>query len=353
MKLLKILSFFLIFLIAGCAPLQKADLDQAQGLSLGGDDAEIVMRIGQSKASGHPVSKGIDRFAELVNEKSEGEIYIKTFHDAELGSDREVIESAQQGTLDLAASSTPNMVSFTELFQVWDLPYLFENKDEVYQAVDGKPGQQAKQELRENGFEVIFFPDYGFRQFVNNQKEVRVPGDMNGMRVRTTNSSIEMDDFRAWGANPTPIAWGETFTALQQGTIEAEGNSYSLLWDSNHQEVLDYATEINYNYSSDIVVMNKERFDNLSSEHQDVIMEAGQEAKTWQRNLANEREEEAKEKFKEFGIDIYEPTESEMDEWRKQSEEVWVKNVDQGNLDEEYLNSILDELGKTRKEIFE
>lgn len=299
--------------------------------AIAGQSEEITLRLGQSKAGSHPVSIGINKFAELVEEKSNGKITVDTFHDSLLGSDREVIESAQRGSLELASSSTPNMTSFTNYFTAWDLPYIFENKEEVYKAVDGKPGEIIRKEMEKSGFKVIFFPDYGFRQVVNNVRPVKLPKDMAGLKIRTTNSRIEQADFSEFGASPTPVAWSEVFTALQQGTVEGEGNSYSLLWDSKHQEVLNYATEVNYNYSSDIVVMNKDKFDALSKEYQDIIMEAGLEATEWQRDLANEREDEAKQQFIDYGIEIYEPTEEEMKIWKQTAEPVWGSVCERGS----------------------
>ncbi len=326
----------------------------AMNQSAGSTDADVItFRVAQSKSANHPVSKGIDKFAELVEEKSNGQIQIQTYHDALIGNDREVIESAQKGGIAFASSSTPNMTSFTNYFTAWDLPYIFENKDEVYQAIDGEPGDVIRNEMKKSGFQVIFFPDYGFRQIVNNVKPIQEPSDLKGMKVRTTNSKIEQADFDALGATPTPVSWSEVFTALQQGTVEGEGNSYSLLWDSKHQEVLRYATEVNYNYSSDIVVMNKEKFDELTQANQQLIMEAGDEAMIWQRKLANEREEEAKQQFIDYGIEIFEPNEEEMRKWKQAVKPVWDRFVKPGVADPAYVDLILETLGKTKQEIFE
>ncbi|MFC4023999.1 TRAP transporter substrate-binding protein [Oceanobacillus longus] len=313
----------------------------------------IHLRLGQVKAASHAVSLGIDKFAELVEEKSDGEIMIETFHDGLIGNDREVIESAQMGSIAMASSSTPNMTSFTNYFTAWDLPYIFETKEEVYTAIDGKPGEIVRDQMENNGFKVIFFPDYGYRQIVNNVRPVKVPEDMAGLKIRTTNSKIEQADFVEYGANPTPVAWSEVFTALQQGTVEGEGNSYSLLWDSKHQEVLDYATEVNYNYSSDIVVMNLEKYDALSEEHQQIIMEAGAEATERQREIANKNDDIAKQEFIDYGIEVYEPTEEEMKQWKQASEPVWDQFVVEGIAEPEYVEIILETLGKTREDIFE
>lgn len=316
------------------------------------DTNVIELRVAQSKSNIHPVSQGIDKFAELVEEKSDGKILIDTYHDGLLGDDREVIESAQKGSIALASSSTPNMSGFTNYFMAWDLPYIFEDKDEVYKAIDNEPGEIVNKEMEKSGFKVIFYPDYGFRQIVNNKREVRTPEDVAGMKIRTTNSKIEQADFEAYRSNPTPVAWSEVFTALQQGTVDGEGNSYALLWDSKHQEVLKYATEVNYNYSSDIVVMNKDLFDEMSEEQQDIIMEAGEEAMHWQRDVANEREDEAKQQFIDYGIEVYEPTEDEMLEWKQATEPVWDKFVTENEVDPQYVDLVLETLGKDRDDIF-
>ncbi|WP_318614616.1 TRAP transporter substrate-binding protein [Sporosarcina sp. YIM B06819] len=312
----------------------------------------ITLRVAQSKSANHPVSQGIDKFAELVKEKSNGKIMIDTFHDGLIGDDREVIESAQRGSIEIASSSTPNMAGFTKYFTAWDLPYIFENKDEVYIALDGEPGDIIRQEMKKSGFIVIFFPDYGFRQIVNNIKPIEKPEDLKGMKIRTTNSKIEQADFNSYGANPTPMAWSEVFTGLQQGTVDGEGNSYSLLWDTKHQEVLKYATEVNYNYSSDVVVMNKAKFEALSAENQALILEAGEEAMQWQRVRANEREDEARQQFKDYGIEIFEPTPEELQVWKQAVEPVWDQFVREGQAEPNYVDLILETLGKTREDIF-
>jgi tripartite ATP-independent transporter DctP family solute receptor len=206
-----------MLLLVGFLLMGHATLTQ----SAGSTTAEtITFRAAQSKASNHPVSQGIDKFAELVEKKSDGKILIKTYHDGLIGDDREVIESAQRGSIAFASSSTPNMTSFTNYFTAWDLPYIFEDKKEVYTAIDGKPGDIIRNEMEKSGFKVIFFPDYGFRQVVNNTRPIEQPSDLEGLKIRTTNSRIEQSDFDAFGASPTPVAWSEVFTALQQGTVD-------------------------------------------------------------------------------------------------------------------------------------
>jgi tripartite ATP-independent transporter DctP family solute receptor len=333
-------------LLSGCGSQKAGNAKQDN------NDKVIKMRLTQSKSDAHPVSLGYVKFAELVKEKTKGKIIVDVFNNGVLGGDREGIEACQKGTMEFAGSSTPNMASFTNIFIAWDLPYIFESKAEVYKAVDGEPGKLAAKEMEKSGFKVIMFPDYGFRQVVNNDREVKIPGDLNGLKMRTTNSPVEIADFKAWGANPTPIAWPEVYTALQQKTVQGEGNSYSLLWDTKHQEALKYAVEVNYNYSSDILVMNKKIFDELSPDLQKALMDAGKDAVAWQREKANAREGECKENFKKFGIKVYEPTPAEMKQWKQAVKSVWDTYVVKGKADPEYVDLILKTIGKTKDGIF-
>ncbi|AFM02234.1 tripartite ATP-independent periplasmic transporter solute receptor, DctP family [Desulfitobacterium dehalogenans ATCC 51507] len=334
--------------LVGCGA--KASSDNAGS---GNEQKAMKMRLTQTKSDNHPVSQGYVKFAELVKEKTNGQIVVDVFNNGVLGNDREGVEAAQQGTIEFGGSSTPNMSSFTNIFTAWDLPYIFQTKEDVYKAVDGEPGQLASLELEKSGFKVVMYPDYGFRQFVNNEREVKLPGDMKSLKVRTTNSPVEQADYKAWGANPTPIGWTEVYTALQQKTVDGEGNSYGLLWETKHQEVLKFASEINYNYSSDILVMNKKIFDGLSPELQKAILDAGKEAVQWQRELANVKEEEAKENFKNFGIKIYEPTSDEMKQWKESVKPVWDEFVVKGKADPEYVDLVLKTIGKTKEDIFQ
>ena len=349
--ILMLMFMFVLTSLVGCGGNgDEPEKNASSGEATEGETYE--WRLAQSKANQHPVSQGCNKFAEIVEEKSNGRIKIDVFNDAVLGNDREVIEGAQTGTLEFASSSTPNMSSFTNLFIAWDLPYIFENKEEVYKAIDGAPGEFVSKAMEESGFKVIFYPDYGFRQIVNNEKEIKVPADIKGLKIRTTNSPVEIEDYMAFGANPTPIAWSEVYTALQQGTVQGEGNSYSLLWDTKHQEVLDYVIENNYNYSSDCVVMNLKIFESLSPEDQELLMEAGREAVQWQRDLANEREAEAKQQFIDFGVKVYEPTPEEYVMWKQATKPVWDKFVVEGEADPDYVDLILETLGKTREDVF-
>lgn len=267
----------------------------------------ITLRIGHPMAPGNNVTVGLEKFKELVEAKSNKQIRIQIFGSAQLGSDRVTTEAAQAGTLDMSSCSTPNMASFSKAYMALDLPYITSPlyQQNLYKALDeGELGQELEKISNDIGLTTVMFSQFGYRNFVSTKQPLKTVSDLTGLKVRTTDSPVEVEVAKALGMNPAPVAWGEVYTALQQGTVDAEGNTFSLLNDAKHTEVLKYAMDSNHNYSMHILLMNKKKFDSLSPEHQAIIREAAKEAVTWQREVSEELEKKAWDAFKEKGIEI-------------------------------------------------
>lgn len=267
----------------------------------------VTLRIGHPMAPGNNVTLGIEKFKELVEAKSDKQIRIQVFGSAQLGSDRVTTEAAQAGALDMSSCSSPNMASFSKAYMALDLPYITSPKhqENLYKALDeGELGKELEKVSNEIGLTTIMFSQYGYRNFVSTKKPLKTVADLSGLKVRTTDSPVEVEVAKALGMNPAPVAWGEVYTALQQGTVDAEGNTFSLLNDAKHTEVLKYAMDSNHNYSMHILLMNKKKFDSLTPEHQAIIREAAREALVWQRGITDELEKKAWDAFKEKGIEV-------------------------------------------------
>lgn len=267
----------------------------------------VTLRIGHPMAPGNNVTLGLEKFKELVEAKSNKQIRIQIFGSAQLGSDRVTTEAAQAGTLDMSSCSTPNMASFSKAYMALDLPYITSplHQQKLYQALDeGELGQELEKISNDIGLTTVMFSQFGYRNFVSTKQPLKTVSDLTGLKVRTTDSPVEVEVAKALGMNPAPVAWGEVYTALQQGTVDAEGNTFSLLNDAKHTEVLKYAMDSNHNYSMHILLMNKKKFDSLSPEHQAIIREAAKEAVAWQRGISEELEKKAWDAFKEKGIEI-------------------------------------------------
>ncbi|WP_165078814.1 MULTISPECIES: TRAP transporter substrate-binding protein [unclassified Desulfovibrio] len=270
-------------------------------------DKPITLRIGHPMAPGNNVTVGYEKFKDLVEKKSDGKIKIQIFGNAQIGSDRVTTEAAQAGTLDMSSSSTPNLASFSPAYMAIDLPYVTDpkNQEKLYKALDeGELGKALRQVANDIGLETIMFSEYGYRNFTSAKQPLKDIKDLQNMKIRTTDSPVEVAVATELGMNPAPVAWGETYTALQQGTVDGEGNTFSLLNDAKHSEVLKHAMDSQHNYSMHILLMNKKKWDSLTPEQQKIIREAAQEATEWQRKESVALEEKAWQAFRDKGIDI-------------------------------------------------
>ena len=308
--------------LAGCGSKDK-DKDKAKT----DDKAKVItMRLAHPMAPGNNVTLGYEKFKELVEKKSNGRVKIQIHGNTTLGSDRVTMESVQKGSLEMASSSSPNMASFSSKFMVLDLPNITSpaNQQKLYKAFDeGELGKYFTKVCEDIGLKPIMWSEYGYRNFVATKKEIKSAADLKGLKVRTTDSPVEVAVAKALGMNPTPIAWGEVYTALQQGTIDSEGNTFSLLADAKHDEVLKFAMDSAHNYSMHLLMMNKKYFDGLPADIQKIILESGKEALDYERKITKELEDKATQKFKDRGIKIHTMTPEQRKEMVELTKPVW------------------------------
>lgn len=234
-------------------------------------------------------------------------------------------EAAQAGTLDMSSSSTPNLASFSKDYMAIDLPYVTSPKyqQNLYKALDeGELGKALDKVAEKCGLKTIMFSEYGYRNFVSSTKPLDSVKSLMNLKVRTTDSPVEVAVATELGMNPAPVAWGETYTALQQGTVDAEGNTFSLLNDSKHTEVLKYAMNSEHNYSMHILLMNKAKWDSLTPDQQKILMEAAREATDWERAETVKLEEKAWQAFRDKGIKIHMLSDAERAEFYKLTQPV-------------------------------
>jgi tripartite ATP-independent transporter DctP family solute receptor len=298
------------------------------GVAAGAHAKNITLRLGHPMAPGNNVTVGYEKLKELIEERSGGKVKVQLFGNAMLGSDRVTMESTQRGTLDMASSSSPNMANFSKAFMVFDLPYVTspEYQKNLYAALDNGPlGEYLAAECEKINLKPIMYSEYGYRNFVTTKKEITSLADLANLKVRTTASPVEVAVAAKLGMNPTPIAWGEVYTALQQGTVEAEGNTFSLLNDAKHTEVLKYAIDSEHNYSMHILLMNKKKFDSFPADIQELILSSGHDALEYQRSITAELEVKANEAFKAQGISIHKLTAEERAEFVEATRPVWAE----------------------------
>jgi tripartite ATP-independent transporter DctP family solute receptor len=284
------------------------------------------MRIGHPMAPGNNVTLGYEKFKELVERKSGGKVIIKLYPDAILGNDLVTMKAAQSGELEMASSSTPNLEGISKKFIAFDLPYITkpEKQEQLYRALDsGELGTYLEGISAEVGLKPIMWSEYGYRNFATVGRELRSPADMAGLRMRTTQSPIDIEVTKALGATPVSLIWADTYPALLRGSIDGEGNTFSLLYAAKHHQRLRHVATTRHNYSMHVLMMNRAYWTGLPADVQALITEAAREALAYERSITRSLEQEASRRMQELGVAVRELSARELEAWQRATGPVW------------------------------
>lgn len=227
-------------------------------------------------------------FKELAEKNSDGRIKVDLYHSSQLGDDREMMEALQMGTQEMTCPSTAPIAPFVNGFKVFDLPFLFPTYEAADYVLDGPVGQDLLNQLPEIGLIGLAYWENGYRQLTNSKRSVVTPEDCKGLKVRTMENPIHLAAWKALGANPTPMAFGELFSAMQQKVVDGQENPWGTIYLQNFPEVQDYSTDTGHVYSPFVLLMSKKFWDKLPEDLQKVVKEAAMEAKDHNRKLNRE-----------------------------------------------------------------
>lgn len=269
-------------------------------------EATYVIKMGNVVAPTHPYSLGNLKFKELLEEKTEGIATADLFHSGQLGAERDLVEGLQLGTLEMATCSAAPLASFTDDFLVFDLPFLFASAERARETADSELCQGFLDNLESQGIKGLCYFENGFRATTNSKRPITAPDDCKGIKIRTMENSMHMAIWQALGADPTPMAWTEVFTALQQGAIDAQENPLAMVETSKLYEVQTYLSLTNHVYNPAPFLMSLDYYNSLPTEIQTAVVEAANEAKYYQRTVNDELEEELLKTLPEKGMQINE-----------------------------------------------
>ncbi|MFR5881041.1 MAG: DctP family TRAP transporter solute-binding subunit [Cloacibacillus evryensis] len=186
--------------------------------------------------------------------------------------------------------------------QVLDLPYLFTTRKAAFDAVDGELGQKLNSYLAKKGFEVLGYQENGFRHVTNSKRPIKSPADLKGLKIRTMENPMHIAFFKELGANPTPMSWGELYTALQQGTVDAQENPYAMIDDGKFYEVQKYVSETGHLFSYEIIIANKKFMEKLPADLRKIVDDAAHRAVMAQRARMEKEEAVFKAKVTKTGL---------------------------------------------------
>ena len=236
--------------------------------------AATNISLGHTLSSTSHYSVGAEAFKETLERLSDGAFTVTEHASGSLGGEREMIEGLQIGTVDVVITSSGPLGNFVPETYVLDLPFLFENYDQARCVLDSDIGDELLAKMSDHGLVGMAWSENGFRHLTNSQREIVSPADAEGLRVRTMENAVHQEAFRQMGARPTPMAFPELFTALQQGTVDGQENPITVIVATNVWEVQDYLSLTGHVYSPAIVLGSPILLDGLSDEERDWFMQA-------------------------------------------------------------------------------
>ncbi|PIE46242.1 MAG: C4-dicarboxylate ABC transporter substrate-binding protein [Gammaproteobacteria bacterium] len=289
------------------------------------------------------------KFSEIIKEKTKGDINIEIFPGGQLGSEQATANDVSMGTLELAVLGSNNLAPFSPSMGILALPYIFENIDQAKTILEGEIGKALAEDVLKNAnVRILGWTYSGYRMLTNSKHPVTNMGELKDLIIRVPKTEILIGSFKAWGINPTPMAWSETFTALQQKVVDGQTSPYAAIHSMKFGELQKYLTEMSYMYQLEPLIISESLFQKQTPEVQKALLEAGGVASEYALNWLNEKENSIKEELKsKYGVQIDVLTDE--DQWVKAAQEkVWPQFYDQVG-GKEKVNEFLRALG--RKEL--
>ena len=266
--------------------------------------SQITLRLAEALPEHNPVTIAMRRFAALVKEKTNGVVTVKIHSSAQFGQESEAIEQVQLGIIDMTRVNSVVVANVSPSMGVFTLPYIFRNFEHKYKVLDGKPGDEVRADLNKVGLIGFDYMDAGSRCFYTRDKVIKSLEDLKGLKIRVQPSHITIRMIELMGAVPTPMNYGEVYSALSTGIVDGAENDYVSYSTSGHYEVAPYYVEDNHLSPPAILLMNHSRFKSLSPEYQQAIREAAQEAAWFEREIMTQANLQAKEKMLAENISI-------------------------------------------------
>lgn len=266
----------------------------------------ITLKLATIQDPSNPMSIGYEDLKERLAEKSGGRIILDIYYNAQLGGERDEIEGLRMGSIDITATATAALAGFMPEIAIFELPFLFRDYEHVDAVLRGEIGEYYLNKMSDYGVVGLAFQENGFRHITNNVRPIVVPGDLTGVKLRVMESDVSIATWKAAGAQPTPMAWPEVFTALQQKTIDGQENPASIIVSYKVYEVQKYLSLSKHVYSPVPMMISKMTWDKLSDEDKKIIQEAVTESTAFELELNRSKEAENIEIIRNNGVEVNE-----------------------------------------------
>ena len=288
-----------------------------------------------------------EKFADEVKRLSGGKHRVKLFLNGQLGSEQDTVNDAALGTLDLSLLAINNITPFSPTVGIFTLPYVILSLDDAVKLTQGPIGQElVENTIRDAKVRIIGWTYTGFRVLTNSKKPVRTVADLEGLIIRVPKNEIMLDTYKSWGINATPMAWSETFTALQQGVVDGQDNPYLTVHSMKFYEVQKYVTNIRYIFSIEPLIVSEMIFQDLDEETRAMLIEAGKAATQHSADHLRKSEASIKEDLIARGMEISDPADDEKEFIERATQAVWPKFYESIG-GKEKLDRVMEVLGRS------
>ena len=303
----KALSFLTLGLVAGCLLTTAALVPAIRSARTGGGANKTVLKLGHVLPPSHAVHIAMEFMAKRLAELSAGTVELQVFGGGQLGSEPENIEQAQRGALAIVKTSAAALEGFVPDMAVFGMPYLFRDEDHYWKVLLGDVGQEILRATSPHGVHGLCYYDSGSRSFYTMAKPILKPTDVREMKLRVLPSRTARDMITTLGGGPTPIPYGELYTALQQGMIDGAENNPPSFFTSRHYEVAKHYSLDEHTRVPDVVIFSKPIWDGLSPQVRAWIEQAAADSVVFQRKLWREQTEDALKAVEKAGVTIHRP----------------------------------------------
>lgn len=270
--------------------------------------AQVELKMGWTTADGEtdPYAITAHQFAEALEAEAPGEFKVSFFPNRQLGDEREMLEGLGFGTLDVAVITNAVIANIESAFQLNDMPFLYANEEQAHAVLDGEIGQELMGRLAKHNIVGLGFSEGGFRHMINNERPVSTPADVEGVKYRVMQNPVFIGMFKSLGGNAVPMAWGEVYTAVQQGTIDGLEIPLAVIRNNNYAEVVKYLSLTRHTYSALGLMVSQRTFDRLTEDQQKAVRAAGKRAIEAQRAAMANNTNAIIQALKDQGMEINE-----------------------------------------------
>lgn len=273
--------------------------------AVGGTQSQMVLKLGHGLDTAHPVHLSMEFMKKRMEELSGGTVTVDIYPSAVLGSEVQCIEQLQNGSLAMTTQSAASMEGFIPSMAVFGLPYVFRDSDHYWAVLNGAVGKDLLLSGEKRFLRGLCYYDAGSRNFYTKETPIRTPDDLKGLKIRVMSSATAIEMVKSMGGSPTPIAWGELYSALAQGTVDGAENNAPSFSSNKHFEICKHFTLDGHTRVPDVLLVGSRVWKKMSPQVQGWLTQAAQESSDFERELWAKKTVEALERAKEEGVTVY------------------------------------------------